>query len=159
VEQGQHLIQTDIPEKPTRRSKRIIIGIFTTLIIVGLIAGVLWLVRLERAASAPLRTSDAFVNSLLDKRPQEAYALTNEDFKAQTSQDVLGDVSDTISKGLKLETLKVSRGEIEDVERGKLATVYYEIEGKDAKYQLTIRLLKEKDKGWLVVSADNEVKQ
>jgi len=159
VEQEQPFIQADTPTDSPRRSKRIILGILTTLIIIGLIAGVVWLVSLERAASAPLRTSDAFVNNLLDKKPRDAYSLTNEDFRAQTSQDVLGDVSDTISKGLKRETLKVSRGEIEDVERGKLATVYYEIEGKDAKYQLTIRLLKEKDKGWLVVSADNEVKQ
>lgn len=147
------------PEQRGGKAKRYILGFVSFLVIVSLIAGVLWLMSLERAATAPLRTSDAFINSLLNQNPKAAYALTNEDFKAQTSQEVLGAVSDAVSKGLKRETLKVSKGEIEDVERGKLAIVYYEVEGQDGTYQLTIRLLKEKDKGWLVVSADNEVKE
>lgn len=151
--------QFEEPEQHTGKARRYIVSFVSFLLIVGLTAGVLWLISLERTATAPLRTSDAFVNNLLNKNPKAAYDLTHEDFRSQTSEEVLGAVSDTVSKGLKRETLKVSRGEIEDDERGKLAVVYYEVEGQDDTYQLTIRLLKEKDKGWLVLAADNEVKE
>jgi hypothetical protein len=146
-------------EEPRRgRAKKFLIWFFGFILLTGLVAGIVWLVSLERAATAPLRTSDTFINHLLDKDAKAAYALTNDDFKAQTSEEDLKAVAEAVSKGLKRETLKVSSGAIEDVERGKFASVYYEVDGTDAKYKLTVNLLKEKDKGWLVVSADNETR-
>lgn len=136
-----------------------IVGLVVFLILVGLIAVVLWLVSLERAATAPIRTSDAFIKNLLDKNPKAAYALTHDEFRQKTSEEDMAQVSETVSSGLKLETLKVSKGELEEVDRGKIATVYYEIDGKDAKYEIKVRLLKEKDSAWLIVSADNAPKK
>lgn len=141
------------------RAKKYITGFVIFFVLTGLIAVAVWLVSLERAATAPIRTSDAFIKNLLHKNPKAAYMLTHEEFKQKTSEEDMVQVSSTVSSGLKLETLKVTKGELEEAERGKFATVYYEIEGKDTKYEMKIQLLKEKDNGWLVVSADNAPKK
>jgi hypothetical protein len=154
-------IEQEYEEEDMRagRAKRYLWRILSGLVIVAVIAGVLWLISLERAASAPIRTSDSFVNALLSNDVETAYALTNQDFRDKTSKDQLAETAQIASKGLDKSSLKVRAGEIQETQRGKLATVFYDLEGNNQKFELEVTLLKEQDKGWLVVTANNETKE
>lgn len=147
----------EIPEStPPRRSKRYFVIPATILLVAAIAAGVVWLWSLERAETAPIRTSDVFLKHLLSGESDKAYELTSESFRLITTKEDLSTISGRVKDSLKYDTRQIQQGSRTEEDDVKRADINYEIEGEDGKYNLQVRLVTEEEgKVWKVSGVDS----
>lgn len=151
---------TQLSAASRRRQGRMLQIVVGLLLLVG-VGGTFFLYKVERAASAPIRTSDRFIEEMLNNNVDVAYAMTSDTFQAATSRDEFSQVAETAGAALDKKSLKVQAGEIEENESSRKALLTYSIKGDNQEYEMKVTVIQrfeDKTKRWLIQSVTNSEK-
>lgn len=128
----------------------IVIGSFIALIAIIVIT-------VMTATNAPVKISDEFIANVQANNSVAAYDLMTAEAKETVTQDNFSADIARVAPILTGEPTIISREISAETGKASTATIVYEIQGTDAKYEMTLNL-QENDGKWQVLNFESEAK-
>ena len=149
-------IQTPTVATPVAVARKKSVGKIIGIIIGSIIAFIILIVVLIMSGTdAPLKVSDAFVNNIQTSQSAAGYKLMTDAAKAATTTADFDAMVAQVAPILTGKPSVISREIAAATDVPAAATVVYEIQGTDGKYNMTINL-QENNKVWQVLNFESK---
>ena len=138
-------------------NKKVVIGIIVTIIIaVALGIGIVFM--MNRPQTNPEDIWQKYISLINEQKYEEMYEMLTEDSKAQISQEDFIERNQNIYEGISMSNMKSETVLIEDEKSTTKAIDYnleMETEAGNVSFTNTVRLTKDKEKGYLINWSSN----
>jgi len=159
MDEDKDLENNNIQSKITETPKKTGIGKIVGIVVGAFVALIIAIFIIVMATTdAPLKVSDEFVNDIQTNKPVAAYNLMSDTTKQVTDADSFNAMVAQISPILTGKPSVTSREISAETGVPATATIVYEIQGTDAKYNMSIQLQETNGK-WQILGFDNQAQR